>query len=109
MKTHRIVLAATMLVACGSGSAVRPSDPTAASALGDKPSNVQCTTPPSEAEPLVVDWSSSDQLDLTVAMQKNIALVAYDCKSIRLLKNCSAKGKYGFTAVPSVIEESVKI
>jgi hypothetical protein len=108
--------ASAFAAACGAGSAVRPSDPTGADALGDKsPSGAgggggaSCTTVPSSAEPLVVDWSTNDQVDLTVAMKAGVALVAFDCKSIRLVKNCSAKGAYAFTSVGSAIEEAVKI
>jgi TPR repeat protein len=64
---------------------------------------------PTIAQPLVVDWKSNDQLELAVAMQKNLAVVAYDCKTIRLLNDCSIKGHYGFTAVPSLLQETVKI
>jgi len=64
---------------------------------------------PAQAAPLVVDWKTNDQLELTVAMQNGVALVAYDCKSIRLVKGCSVEGSYTFTAIPSVLQEAVQI
>ncbi len=93
----------------GAGKAVRPDDPTANNALGEEAPRVACTTVPAKATPLVVDWKTNDQLELTVAMQKGVALLAYDCKSIRLVKGCSVKGSYEFTPVPSVLEEAVQI
>ena len=111
------------LSACGAGSAgkaVRPDDPTASSALsesgaggsgggGGGSGGVACSVAPAHAEPLVVDWKTNDQLELTVAMQKGVALVAYDCKTIRVIKGCSVEGKYAFTAIPSVLQEAVQI
>src|SRR5579872_5420894 len=92
-----------LVTACGAGAAgkaVRPDDPTAAQALGDgTPGTVNCTKAPARGETLVVDWKTNDQLDLAVALKNGIAVVSYDCKSIRLLQGCSAKGKYGFTPV----------
>jgi uncharacterized protein len=102
--------AAAPAVSCGAGSlgqAVRPEDKTAADALGEE--GAACTKAPKKGEPLVVDWKTNEQLELTVAMQKSVAVVAYDCKSIKLLKDCSIQGGYGFTAVPSVLQETVKI
>jgi uncharacterized protein len=100
---------------CGPGAtaqAVRPEDKTAHEALGETPvtsSSLTCSKAPDKGEPLIVDWKTAEQLDLTVTMQKGVAVVAYDCKSIRLLKDCSVKGTYGFTAVPSVLQEAVQI
>ena len=110
-----IVLAlATAIPGCGPGAtaqAVRPEDKTAHEALGETPatSSLTCSKAPDKGEPLIVDWKTAEQLDLTVTMQKGVAVVAYDCKSIRLLKDCGVKGTYGFTAVPSVLEEAVQI
>lgn len=113
-KRFMVAAAALSVGACGAGKAVRPADPTAASALGDKsPSGsgatIACAVVPQSAEPLVVDWSSSEQVDLGVAMKSGIALVSYDCKSIKLVKDCKVGGRYAFVAVPSLIEEAVKL
>ncbi|HEY8079326.1 MAG TPA: hypothetical protein VIF62_34585, partial [Labilithrix sp.] len=111
-----LLFSLSLLAGCGgnAGSAVRPTDPSAKDALGEPSasgggSGLECKVAPAHAEPLVVDWKTNDQLELTVAMQKGVALVAYDCKSIRLVKGCSLAGQYAFTAVPSVLQEAVQI
>lgn len=119
MRLMTVAALVTLAMGCGAGAvgkAARPEDPTAAGALGDKPLETKgegggavCSVVPASVEPLVVDWSSSAQVDLGVAMKSGVALVSYDCKSIKLVKDCKVSGKYAFTAVPSVIEEAVKI
>src|SRR5687767_1442792 len=82
--TAAVLLALTALsTACGAGGAgkaVRPDDPTAANAIGDKPltetgggGGAVCTVVPNAVEPLIVDWSSSAQVDLGVAMKSGVA------------------------------------
>jgi len=86
---------AALSAACGgsnAGSAVRPADPQASSALGEAP----CREAEKYGEPLVVDWPSEQRGDLEVAMHEGVAVVAYSCKAIRLLKDCHADGTYGF-------------
>jgi uncharacterized protein len=119
MKLWKLGLLVLGVAGCGAGSAgkaVRPDDPTAADALGDKSlatagggGGKECSVVPTAVEPLVVDWSSGAQVDLGVAMKTGIALVSYDCKTIQLVKDCKATGAYAFTSVPSLIQESVKI
>lgn len=109
---RRLSIAAVLVSACSAGSigkTVRPDTPTASDALAEPASDITCSTVPAIVEPLVVDWRSSDQLDLAVQMQSSVAVVAYDCKSIRLLKNCTAKGKYLYAGVSSVIQEAVQM
>jgi TPR repeat protein len=48
------------------------------------------------AEPLTIDWQSDTRAKLEVAMYQGIAVVAYDCKTIRLLPACRVEGTYGF-------------
>lgn len=87
---------------CGSGAAgeaVRPADPTAKEALGEPDAEAQCRSVASNAEPLVVDWKSNERLDLELAMKEGVAVVSYDCKSIKLLKSCKVTGSYGFAGV----------
>jgi hypothetical protein len=91
MKIPALGLLTILAAGCGTGGvgkAVRPDDPTAANALGDKPlatagggGGAVCSVVPTAVEPLVVDWSSSAQVDLGVAMKNGVALVSYDCKS----------------------------
>ena len=109
-------LLAPLVLGCGAGSAgkaIRPADQKATDALGEEnggggdAAGVACVA--GRAEPLIVDWKTNDQLELTVAMQKGVAVIAYDCKSIRLVKGCSAPGQYGFTPIASVLQEAVQI
>src|SRR4051812_46450906 len=92
------VLAAAMAAGCGPGSAaskIRPDDPTAANALGEAGGG-ECHEVDSSAEPLVVDWKVEQRGDLEEAMHDGVAVVAYSCKGIKLLKDCHIDGKYGF-------------
>lgn len=89
------------------GEAVRPEAPTAAKALGEKGAS-QCEGVVERAEPLVIDWTSDDRIDLELAMKKSVAVVSYDCASIKLLKECKVQGDYGFIGV-SKKERVVKL
>jgi TPR repeat protein len=87
---------AVVAAGCGSGknvgSAIRPSDPTAAGALGEG----TCHEAERYGEPLIVDWPADQRGDLEVAMREGVAVVAYSCKAVRLLKDCHLDGSYGF-------------
>ncbi|MCC6553066.1 MAG: sel1 repeat family protein [Polyangiaceae bacterium] len=88
---------------CGPGAvgeAVRPADPTAKEALGEPAADspAQCRAV-SRAEPLIVDWKSTERLDLELAMKEGVAVVSYDCKALKLLKGCKVAGTYGFAGV----------
>lgn len=90
----------TSLVAgCSAGApaaAVRPQRQTFESASGIR----ACTTPPPLARPLAVDWRPEDRGDLEVIMKQAIAIVAYDCKSVRVLPDCRVEGTYGYIGIP---------
>jgi hypothetical protein len=97
--------AATLLVAvaaagCGSSPAdvVRPKDPTAAAALGER-SGATCQQVAEEGTPLVVDWKAEDRVDLEAAMRSGLAVVHYDCSSLRILPDCHVDGAYGFVGI----------
>ncbi len=45
---------------------------------------------------LIVDWDPEERGDLEVAMKEGVAVVAYNCNSIRLLPDCTIEGGYGF-------------
>jgi uncharacterized protein len=86
----------TSALGCGPGKvagAIRPDAPTAADALG---SSGECHAVDKFGEPMVVDWKPDQRLELEVAMKDGVAVVAYDCKSFRLLKDCHVDGMYGF-------------
>ncbi len=92
-----IPLAAVVIASCGgaAGRAVRPSDPTAADALGEK----ECHDVSGASEPLVVDWKPEQRGDLELAMREGVAVVEYSCKGIKLLRDCKLDGSYGYMGV----------
>jgi len=89
--------------ACASGAAgeaVRPQAPSAASAMQAETSDALIACKPSSyAEPLIVDLSASARVDFEAAMDSGVALVNYDCKAVRLLKDCRLPGDYKFAGV----------
>ncbi len=92
--------AVTAVLGCGGGvvgEAVRPSAASASEAL-DEPSSVQACAS-GFSEPLVIDMKSNERSDLEVAMKDGVAVVAYDCKVLKVLKGCSAHGSYTFAGV----------
>jgi uncharacterized protein len=81
------------LVACtpkpgGVGKLVRPAKPTI-------PDEGMCRAVEDFGQPLLVDWKPHQRANLEEAMIDNLAIVAYDCKSLRLLKSCRYVGKRG--------------
>ena len=96
------VLSSGALVACGSsvGEAVRPSAPSAGSTMqADTSDGAMACRAGSYAEPLVVDLSATTRVDFEAAMDSGVALVSYDCKAVRLLKDCRLAGDYKFAGV----------
>jgi TPR repeat protein len=82
-------------IGCGPGAAaeaIRPTDPSAAGALDEAP----CREVKATGEPLVVDWKPDQRGDLEIAMREGVAVVAYSCNGIELLKDCHIEGNYGF-------------
>lgn len=94
------ILCSTLAAAgCGpgaAGEAVRPKDPTAASALGEAG---DCTSVSSTPRPFLADWKADQRAQIDVAMQKGVAVVAYGCDGIKLLSDCSLKGQYAFAKI----------
>lgn len=90
-----VLFAIPLLQACGPGAvaaAVRPDAPTYAAASGER----ECRATDGSSEPLVVDFRPEERVDLEVAMRDGVAVVAYDCKAFRVLKDCRIDGTYGF-------------
>jgi len=75
-------------VGCGgaAGEVVRPQDFTGNQAL-NAPAPV-CSGAPSLAKPYVVDLDSEQRTDLEARLSKDVVIVAYDCKSLRVLDRC---------------------
>ncbi len=94
----RVVLATSFLtLSCGGGTPaelIRPKDPSAAAALGD--GNATCHQVEKYGEPLVVDWKPDQRGDLEEVMHDGVAVVAYSCDGIKLLKQCHLDGSYGY-------------
>lgn len=67
-----------------------------------------CTSAAGHGEPLVVDWQPGQRVDLEAAMKDGVALVHYDCKTIRLVRGCRIEGGYGFMATTTK-EEVVRL
>jgi hypothetical protein len=93
-----IVPLATTSLACKSGGAadaIRPADPTYAAATGVNGA-AECRGVEAGGAPLVVDWRPEDRGDLEVALRSGIAVVHYDCQSLRVLPACTVEGSYAF-------------
>lgn len=92
-----LVALSLCVVSCGPGAAaekVRPNDPTAAGALGE--SGGVCHQVDRRGEPLIVDWKPEQRGDLEELMHDGVAVVAYSCDGIKLLKECKLEGSYGY-------------
>lgn len=80
---------------CGPGAvgkALRPGDPKASEALGE----TACRSTKGGGQPLVVDLQAHERADLEEAMQGGVAVVAWDCTSLKLLRDCKTEGSYAF-------------
>ena len=94
------------LSSCGASvaSALRPADPTYAGAAGGG----ECKPLDLSQDALVVDLRPEQRVDLEVAMHDGVAVVAYDCKTIRLLKDCRVDGVYSFVGT-STKEQTISL
>lgn len=88
-------IAATAALATSCGATVRPRELTAWQVVGDGAAQCRAAGP---GEPLVVDWEAHERGNLEEAMHDGVAVVSYDCKTLRLLKGCSVDSAYGFLA-----------
>lgn len=50
-------------------------------------------------DPLLIDWKPEQRADLQAVMKDAVAVVEYRCNTLRLLKDCSLEGTYGFIGV----------
>lgn len=88
---HLLLLLSAVVASCA-GNATRPADPRAAEALG----RASVAVYEDYAEPLVVDWTPDQRGDLEVMMDQGLVVVRMDEKGLRLLKECTVEGAYGF-------------
>jgi hypothetical protein len=99
-----LVALAVLAVATGSGcpagkaaKVVQPPPPK----VGDsdasmKPPSIEACKTPARHDLMVVDWTPELRGDLEAAMKEGLALVAYDCKALKLAPACSLEGSYGY-------------
>lgn len=88
--------------ACGAGAggnAVRPDDPTAGGALGKGGAGTACSDVADEPQLLTLDWEDTARIELERAMATQVAVVHYDCKGFKVLRDCSVKGDYQYAGV----------
>jgi len=94
-----LLLLASACTPGGAAQAIRPAQTTAATALDEPGSGAECKEVGREGKPLVVDWKPEQRGDLEVAMSQGLAVVKYDCTTLKLLDNCQVDGSYGFKGI----------
>lgn len=87
-----------ILLACGGGAggaakAVRADAPTAKDALGA----TACSDPNEEIEPWVIDLAGDQRGALKAAMDRGVVVVSYDCKQLKVVRNCQVAGNYEYS------------
>ena len=94
MRGCHVLLGVTVfLAACGHGAGekIRPKEITGQDALGMAAS--ACSGEPKLAKPLIVDLEASARVELESAMKKKgVVVVAYDCRSLTILRSCQLAG-----------------
>ncbi|MDQ3367743.1 MAG: hypothetical protein M3680_20155, partial [Myxococcota bacterium] len=76
---------------------VQPTVPTVAGAdPGMRGPTIEACKTPARHDLMVVDWSPEARGDLEVAMKEGVAVLAYDCRSAKLVPACSIVGTYGY-------------
>jgi TPR repeat protein len=79
--------------ACGPKAGPGPNPPTPINGL-------RADVVSTYAEPLIVDWESDQRADLEALTRKGgIAVVRYQKNAIKMLKDCSLEGGYGYVGV----------
>lgn len=76
----------------GAAKTIRGKAPTTTDATGGSD---KCE-PSGSYDALAVDWDPELRGDFEVAMKQGVAVVSYDCQSLRLLEECSIDGGYGY-------------
>lgn len=97
----RLALALLLALAgCPSGKAaqvVQPEPPKVGAADPSmKPPSIEACKTPQRHDLMVVDWTPELRGDLEVAMKEGVALVSYDCRTLKLAGSCSLEGAYGY-------------
>ncbi len=77
---------------CGAAEKVRPDAPSAAEATGEK-----CDAAAESTNTYVLDLTPERRSDIEVALGgKNLSVVSFNCKVMKILKTCKAAGTYSF-------------
>lgn len=77
---------------CGAAEAVRPDAPTADEAMGEK-----CDPAAESTNVYVLDLPPDRRSDIEVALGgKNLTVVSFNCKVMKILKTCKASGSYEY-------------
>lgn len=80
------------------GDAIRPAAPSAGEAMQDADTSVPCD-PAAELSALTADLPSSTRISLETSMKRGVAIIAHDCKRLRVLESCRLSGDYEFAGV----------
>lgn len=95
-----LAAAAAAGTGCPAGKAakvIQPDPPKVGDADGTmKPPSIEACKTPARHDLMVVDWTPELRGDLEVAMKEGLALVAYDCRTLKLTASCSLEGAYGY-------------
>ncbi len=73
--------------------------PTATPAPPQPDAAAQCDPMSGYATALIVDWPAAARVEVEQTVRERLAVVAYDCNGIRLLKGCRAEGTYRYGGV----------
>lgn len=73
--------------------------PTATPAPPQPDAAAQCDPMSGYATALIVDWPTELRVEVEQTVRERLAVVAYDCNGIRLLKGCRAEGTYRYGGV----------
>ncbi|MCC6898577.1 MAG: sel1 repeat family protein [Polyangiaceae bacterium] len=84
----------------GGGEVARPEPPKVQSTLCDSVADF--------GQPLIVDLKAHERAVYEAVMKDGVAVVSYDCKQLRIIKDCKIEGDYGFVGV-SPKEEVVRL
>lgn len=98
----RPVLFLAMISACpgsqGPAKAVQQPPPSVGDAdtsMKDAPVISACAEP-AYADLMAIDWKPELRGDFEAAMKEGLAIVSYDCKTLKLQPSCSLEGGYGY-------------
>ncbi len=85
-------------------AATRP--PTTSSAA--RPQPVRACAAPAPASPFTAALSADERTELELALGRGAVVVAYDCRTLRVLKDCRAEGEYSYLGT-SLQEQALQI